>query len=149
MSQYLSEGIPLASIKILTQNLFRRWLLSTARVTRDTCATNITGWVTWTVSGQALAAGSVSGSSQRALSHYRDNRPCFNRCHGLSDRRVLFHVDRTIDGAVPNRWFVGPVHHVYLDLNCPRQYSVPPVLSNGFQSVALSLGVNNKVRMLV
>ena len=85
----------------------------------------------------------------RALSHYRDNRPCFNRSYGLSDRRVFFHVDRTIDGAVPNRRFVGPVHHVYLDLNCPRQHSVPPVLSNGFQSVALSLGVNKKVRMLV
>ena len=85
----------------------------------------------------------------RALSHYRDNRPCFNRSYGLSDRRVFFHVDRTIDGAVPNRRFVGPVHHVYLDLNCPRQHSVPTVLSNGFQSVALSLGVNKKVRMLV
>ena len=107
----------------------------TWHVTHDS-DTNVTGW---TVSGLA-GPSQFRFRSQRALSHYRDNRPCFHRGDRLADRCVFLHIDRAIDWSVPNGWFVGPVHHVYLDLNCSRQHSVASVLSYSFQAVALSLG---------
>ena len=111
------------------------------------------GWVDEnTVSGQfhiRRVTCPVTRDIQRALSHYRDNRPCFYRCDRLTDRRVFLHVDWSIDGSVPNRRLVGPVDHVYLDLYCSRQHRVSSVLGDGLQPVALSLEDKNQGQRLV
>ena len=76
---------------------------------------------------------------QRAQSHYRDNRPGFDRGHGLADRSVFLHIDRAVHWAVPHRRFVGPIDHVDLDLDRPAEHRVAPVLGNRLQPVTLPL----------
>ena len=91
----------------------------------------------------------VTLHSRACSSHYRHNRPGFDTSHGLPDSRVFLHVYRAIDWSVPNWGFVGPVDHVYLDLYSPRQDLVASILGYGLQAIALSLEVNNSVRVLV
>ena len=79
--------------------------------------------------------------SMACSSHYRHNRPGFNTGHSLPDSRVFLHVNRAIDWSVPHRGFVGPVDHVYLDLNSPGEDLLPSILGYGLQPIALSLEV--------
>jgi len=67
------------------------------------------------------------------------DRPGFNRYHFCPDRLVFFYVDGPVHDVVPDRWVVGSVHHVDLDLDTPRQRRVSLILGSGFQLVRLAL----------
>lgn len=67
------------------------------------------------------------------------DRPGFNRYHFCPDWLVFFYVDGPVHDVVPDRWVVGSVHHVDLDLDTPRQRRVSLILGSGFQLVRLAL----------
>ena len=84
-----------------------------------------------------------------ALRAHAQHRPRFDRGHGLADGRILLHVNGTVDGPVPDRRLVGPVHHVDLDLNCSREDGVATVLGYGLQPVALALSKRKKTGLIL
>ena len=63
----------------------------------------------------------------------------------MPDGCVLFHINWSIDRAVPDWRLITPVHHVNLNFNCSREDSVASVLSNRFEPVALSLKIDTRL----
>ena len=70
-----------------------------------------------------------------------ENRPCFDRGHGLSDSRVLLHVNGAVDPLVPHRRLVGSIDYIDFNLNCSRERRGAPILGYGLQGVRSSLRV--------
>lgn len=67
------------------------------------------------------------------------DRPGFNRYHFCPDWLVFFYVDGPVHNVVPDRWVVGSIHHVDLDLDTPRQRRISLILGSSFQLVRLAL----------
>ena len=88
-------------------------------------------------------------SSTTCSTTLSNNRPGFDRGDRLTDRCVLFHINGSVDRAVPDGWLIAAVHHVYLHLNCPREDSVPPVLGYRLEPVALPLNIGRVLELVV
>lgn len=63
--------------------------------------------------------------TRRAIWFFADtqrvrDRPGLDRDDFVADVLVLFDVDGPVDHLIPDGRVVGPIHHVYLDLHCPR-----------------------------
>ena len=88
-------------------------------------------------------------SSTTCSTTLSNNRPGFDRGDRLTNRCILFHINGSVDGAVPDRGLIAPVDHVYLHLNCSREDRVPAVLGYRLEPVALPLNIGGVLELVV